>query len=218
VYSLTIPGFNSGNAFNVYCDFTMDGGLGYAIVFNRRFVTYQAGPSAAEMTATGFSGTPGIANDFSLAPTTIFAAYGATRMAVYATIGQSSAGGVQSGSTYRWVRFIMSATQMVNCWNGNQAQPFSSGIQWLAAPSGTTGSNANILGAHGPGDGVFQWNEGANINTNTLFEYCPTQRGDPNHYWLVGDGTGASSYYRAMTSLYADSGSLSTRYGGIAIY
>ena len=127
VYSLTIPGFNSGNAFNVYCDFTMDGGLGYAIVFNRRFVTYQAGPSAAEMTATGFSGTPGIANDFSLAPTSIFAAYGATRMAVYATIGQSSAGGVQSGSTYRWVRFIMSATQMVNCWNGNEAQPFNSG-------------------------------------------------------------------------------------------
>ncbi len=61
-------------------------------------------------------------------------------------------------------------------------------------------------------------NEGANSNSNTLFEYCPTQGSDPNHYWFVGDGTAGSSYYRAMTSLYADSGSLSTRFGGIAIY
>ncbi len=93
------------------------------------------------------------------------------------------------------------------------------------APSLTLYHLASVCSTHDS----HSRNEGANTNTNTLFEYCPTQRGtlfeycptqrgDPNHYWLVGDGTAGSSYYRGMTTLYADSGSLSTRYGGIAIY
>jgi hypothetical protein len=51
-------------------------------------------------------------------------------------------------------------------------------------------------------------NEGANSYSNTLFEYCPMQGSDPNHYWPVGDGT-VRRVARTAT-LFSDLGYLST--------
>ncbi len=60
-----------------------------------------------------------------------------------------------------------------------------------------------------------------NVNSYVTFEYCPVQGSDPNHYWMVGDGSVNSLYFRQY-SLYgaasANNGPLFNRYGGIAIY
>jgi len=231
VYTLSIAGVNSGSPFSVYCDFVIDGGIGYAVVFNRYFSGYQAGPSTTEMTQTVNSGSAGYQNDYRISPGNIFSLYsggGASRMIVYATIGHSSIGGISSGSTYRSVRFSMTPSQMANCWNGNSNEPFQAGISWVASPGGQTGSDANMLNEHNirggfaTSGGVHQWSQGySNVNQNVLFEYSPNGGWDPNHFWMVGDGTVSSSYFGAYT-LYgangANNGPLYSRYGGIAIY
>jgi hypothetical protein len=59
------------------------------------------------------------------------------------------------------------------------------------------------------------------VNSYVLFEYNPNNGPDTNHYWMVGDGSSGSSYFRGY-SLYgansANNGALYTRYGGVAIY
>eukprot|EP00047_Mylnosiga_fluctuans_P014769 m.41039 g.41039 ORF g.41039 m.41039 type:complete len:767 (-) comp5648_c0_seq1:68-2368(-) len=222
-YQLQINGINGNSPVQIFCDFSLDGGIGYAIIFNNYFAGYQPGPSPTTMSATTVSGTVSLLSNFAIAPGSIFAAYngGATRMITYATINQTNSGGVQSGSTARWVRHMMAASTMVQCWNGNSNTAFTSGISWLAWPSMNTGSNEQILGSHGTTGGVYQWALNTNVNQYTTFEYCPVQGTDPNHYWYVGDGSATSSYFRD-NSLYGaastGTGVLFNRWGGIAIY
>ncbi len=55
----------------------------------------------------------------------------------------------------------------------------------------------------------------------TTFEYSPNGGSDPNHYWMVGDGSSGSNYFR-IYGPYGDNnngdGPLFNRWGGIAIY
>jgi len=215
LYSMTISGVNNGAPFTAYCDFTIDGGRGYLVIFNRYFEGFQAGPSPSEMSATSIVGTSGYQNDFRIQPANIYTLYGATKMAVYAVMGHTSAGGIQSGSTFRWVTFTMAASNMPNMWN-NVYQPGSlTGVTWQS--TSLSGNDANILSDHGTGGGVYQSSRSGAVNSYVLFEYCPVQGSDPNHYWMVGDGSADYNYYRVQTH-YGAGGALYNRYGGIAIY
>ena len=107
-------------------------------------------------------------------------------------------------------------TQGGDAWNNNGMLGASRSISWKAFPSGNTGINAFILSGHGTGGCVYQWTAGGVVNTNLLFEYCPVQGADPNHYWMVGDGSGSSTYFRGDGAY--GNGPLLNRYGGIALF
>lgn len=97
-------------------------------------------------------------------------------------------------------------------------------VQALFGRTGGSGT-VYIAGSHGSGAGVYQWvaNNPGNVNTNLVFEYKPigysedSSRTDPNHYWLIGNGDAADTYFRANGE-YGASGVLQIRWGGIAIY
>lgn len=217
LYTLFIPGVNNDEPFTGYCDFTMDDGIGYLVVFNRYFGGYEAGPSTSEMATTNVPDVgDGVSSEYILSISNIFSSYndgaGASRMIVYATSGHST--GIESASTYRWVRFDMDTDQMTRCWNGDTGT--RSGFNFVTS-DGHTGSS-NILSGHGTGGCVYQWSaNGGEVNNYLTFEYCPSQGSDPNHYWQVGTGQSGSTYYR-VDSMYGSSGALYNRWGGIAIY
>lgn len=66
VYTLNLGGTLSSVA--VYCDMVVDGGIGYAIIFQKYFQGSQLGPLPAEMASTVSTGTPSHNANFFVAP------------------------------------------------------------------------------------------------------------------------------------------------------
>jgi hypothetical protein len=218
IYYLTVPGVNGGSAFQCWCDFTINGGIGYAIISNTLFSGSQEGPSFASMSQTTITGTADKFSNHSIAPTTMMANYnnggGISKLAVFATKNDgTTSGGIQSSSTYRWVAF--SGPTVANyqaIWtNGYASNQFTGSF---VTADGNTGT-AYFPNSHGSSGGVTQITNGAGVNDNILYEYKPNGGSDPNHYWEVHNGRGGDNYF-AVNSLYQ--GTLNTRWGGVAIY
>jgi Putative Ig domain len=244
VYWIKSSGINSGTPFQVYCDFTLDGGIGYAMYFQQYFDSnqdpgtsagFEAGPTHTAMQSTGYTGTAGYASEYNAYPYLMPAQYnngsGASRMIIFnRTNGSgSSAGGITS-STYKALRFTgLSTTGMRDIWATN---PTTNQYSCSWNTTGNTGSyggsgTAYIIDNHGSSGGVQQWGNGTGqSNNNIVFEYKPDSQQvnggytDPNHYWMVnnGENTGGNSYYRAHPEYGGGSQTFLIRWGGILVY
>jgi len=223
VYYLQVPGVNGGAPFQCYCDFTINGGIGYAFISNTLFTGSQEGPSWASMSSTSITGTADKFQNHSIAPTTMMANYnnggGITKLAVFATKNDgSSAGGIQSSSTYRWVAFSgVSVANYQNIWTNGYASNQFTGT--FVSADGNTGT-AYFPNSHGSSGGVTQIStNGGTVNDYILYEYKPNGGSDPNHYWEVHNGRSGDNYYIANGLYGSSSGNtLYTRWGGVAIY
>jgi hypothetical protein len=218
IYYLQVSGVNGGSPFQCWCDFTINGGIGYAIISNTLFTGTQEGPSWASMSSTSITGTIDKFSNHSIAPTTMMANYnngaGITKLAVFATTNNgTTTGGIQSSTTYRWVAFTgPTVANFQAIWtNGYASNQFTGSF---VTADGNTGT-AYFPNAHGSSGGVTQVSNGGTINDSILYEYKPNGGSDPNHYWEVHNGRGGDSYF-AVNSLYQ--GTLNTRWGGVAIY
>jgi hypothetical protein len=215
IYWLLVPNVNSGVPFQCYCDFVIDGGIGYAMIVNQYFTANEEGPSFTTM-AAGNSGAAAYDSEYSVSPNAMLANYGVTKLAVFArTNNGSSAGGIQSASTYRWVRFSgPTSTQYTNIFNNKYDTNQFTG-SFLTA-DGNTGT-AYFPNSHTGTGGVTQVTNGATVNDNILYEYKPQGGTDPNHYWVVAHGRTGDTYW-GTNPLYQSSGALVNRWGGILIY
>ena len=236
VYWLHSNGINSGTPFQCYCDFTMDGGIGYAIYFQQYFDStddggsagYEYGPTFAAMSSSGVTGTTGYGNEFNVYPNLMPTQYnngaGASRMIVFNRSNSgTSAGGIQGATNYKWTRISgITAANMRDIWKATPTQAQYT-VSFVSA--GNAGRNSGsgtgyILGAHEPTNGPHQWvaNASSNVNDYLIFEYKPFANvNDPNHYWMVETGVAGATYFRANAE-YGASGVFQLRYGGIAIY
>jgi hypothetical protein len=218
IYYLQVSGVNSGSPFQCWCDFTINGGIGYAIISNTLFTGSQEGPSFASMSQTTITGTVDKFSNHSIAPTTMMANYnngaGITKLAVFASSNNgTTSGGIQSSTTYRWVAFTgPTVANFQAIWtNGYATNQFTGSF---VTADGNTGT-AYFPNNHGSSGGVTQVSNGGTINDSILYEYKPNGGSDPNHYWEVHNGRAGDSYF-AVNSLYQ--GTLNTRWGGVAIY
>ena len=223
VYWLQVPNVNGGAPFRCWCDFTINGGIGYAIVSNTLFTGSQEGPSWASMSSTSLTGTADKFSNYAVAPTTMFANYnngaGITKLAVFATRNDgTTAGGIQSSSTYRWVAFSgVSVANYVNIWtNGYASNQFTGSF---VTADGNTGT-AYFPNGHGSSGGVTQIStNGGTVNDYILYEYKPNGGSDPNHFWEVHNGRSGDNYFVVNGTYGSNSGNtLYTRWGGVAIY
>jgi hypothetical protein len=222
LYYLQVSGVNGGSPFQCWCDFTINGGIGYAIISNTLFTGSQEGPSWASFSQTTITGTADKFQNYSIAPTTMMANYnnggGITKLAVFATRNDgSTAGGIQSSSTYRWVAFTgPSVAQFQSIWtNGYGSNQFTGSF---VTADGNTGT-AYFPNNHGSSGGVTQVSNGTTINDNLLYEYKPNGGSDPNHFWEVHNGRSGDNYFVANGLYGSSSGNtLYTRWGGVAIY
>jgi hypothetical protein len=222
VYYLRVPNVNNSEPFRIYCDFTMDSGRGYAIVYNNYFTGSEAGPEPRFMNSKGLQGNADKFNDYFVAPSTMMKFYnngaGCTRMAVYATTNNGAeANGIIGSSTFRWVAFFgPSAAQFATIWtstfNSNQ---FTGSF---VSADGNTGT-AWFPNSHGEGGGVVQIStNNATVNNYILYEYKHNPAlGDPNHWWLVGNGRDGDTYF-VVNGTYSGSNVLNNRWGGVAIF
>jgi hypothetical protein len=236
VYWLRSTGINSNTPFQVYCDFTLDGGIGYAVYFQELFEStndggsdgYEFGPTHSEMQSTSYTGTAGWTNEFFVHPYLFPIQYnngsGASRMIVYnkTTTGGSSAGGITS-TTYKAVRFTgLSGTNMRDIWAGHPSVgQYTPAYETTGNSGRTSGSGtAYILGSHGTSGGVSQWVSGGtgNVNNFLVFEYKPNAGSDPNHYWMVDTGQNGSIYFRENNEYGPGGATFRNRYGGIAVF
>ena len=223
VYWLQVPNVNGGAPFKCWCDFTINGGIGYAIVSNTLFTGSQTGPSWASMSSTSLTGTADKFSNYAVAPTTMFANYnngaGITKLAVFATRNDgTTADGIQSSSTYRWVAFSgVSVANYVNIWtNGYSSNQFTGSF---VTADGNTGT-AYFPNSHGSSGGVTQIStNGGTVNDYILYEYNPNGGSDPNHFWEVNNGRSGDTYFVNNGTYGSNSGNtLYTRWGGVAIY
>ncbi|MFZ4773744.1 MAG: LamG-like jellyroll fold domain-containing protein [Terrimicrobiaceae bacterium] len=235
VYWLKSSGINGGTPFQCYCDFTMDGGIGYAIYFQQYFdsaddggnVGFEYGPTFASMTSTGITGTAGYGSEFNVYPNLMPIQYnngaGATRMIVFnRTNTGTSDNGIQGATNYKWLKVTgLTPENMRAVWASTPSRGAYTVSYTAVGNSGrTSGSGIGyILGSHAPGAGVHQWVSGdsANANTNLIFEYKPFAATDPNHFWMIDTGEAASVYFRSNGE-YGTAGVFNIRWGGIAIY
>jgi hypothetical protein len=234
-YWLKSSGINSNTPFQVYCDFSLDGGIGYAIYYQELHNSsddggnagFEYGPTHSEMQSTGFSGTAGWRSEYFAHPYLFPLQYnngsGASRMIVFniTTSGGSSTGGITS-TTYKAVRFTgLSGTNMRDIWAGHPSVGQYTPSYVTTSNTGRTSGSGTcyILGSHGTSGGVSQWVSGGtgNVNNFLVFEYKPNAGSDPNHYWMVDTGQDGSSYFRANNE-YATSGTFNQRYAGIAVF
>lgn len=240
VYWLKSSGINSGTPYQIYCDFTMDGGIGYAIYMNKDFNTndpnassgtsngMERGPTWSEMTNSSFQGTAGYTSEYiaysSMYPQQYNNGSGASRVIIgNRTNTGSSSGGIHS-ATYKYIRLTgLTPTQMYQLWDNYPGQYDYAPSFQAFGNTGTrdTGSGTcYIQGAHGSSGGVVQWvaNSYNNVNDYLVFEYKPEIGTDPNHYWMVDNGQSGATYFRA-NSLYGTGGTFGPRrYGFIAVY
>ena len=169
VYWLQVANVNSGNPFQCYCDFTMDGGVGYAIIFNQYFTGAETGPSHANFASSTIS-TAGFDTEYQISPTAMVTNYGLTKLAVFARTGGSSSNGITGATYYNWVSFTgPTTTQFNNIFtNGYSSYQFTGTFN---SSDGNTGT-AYFPNSHGNTGGVTQITTGAStVNTNTLYEY-----------------------------------------------
>ena len=217
VYWLQVANVNSGNPFQCYCDFTMDGGIGYAIIFNQYFTGAETGPSHANFAASTIS-TAGFDTEYQISPTAMVTNYGLTKLAVFARTGGSSSNGITGATYYNWVSFTgPTTTQFNNIFtNGYNSNQFTGTFN---SSDGNTGT-AYFPNSHGNTGGVTQiTTNGGTVNNYTLYEYNANGGTDPNHFWMVLNGRDGDTYWVVNTRYGSNSGNVMyNRYGGVAIY
>ena len=217
VYWLQVANVNSGNPFQCYCDFTMDGGIGYAIIYNQYFTGAETGPSHADFGASTIS-TAGFDSEYQINPTAMISNYGLTKLAVFARTGGSSSNGITGASYFNWVAFTGPTTTQynlifTNSYNSNQfTGTFNSS-------DGNTGT-AYFPNSHGNTGGVTQIStNGGTVNDYILYEYKQGTGTDPNHFWMVANGRSGDVYWVTNNRYGSSSGNVMyNRYGGVALY
>ena len=216
VYWLQIPNVNSGNAFQCYCDFTMDGGVGYAIIFNQYFTGAETGPSNTSFASSTIS-TAGWDTEYQISPTAMISNYGVTKLAVFARTGGSAAGGITGASYFNWVAFTGPTTTQYNLifTNKYNSTQFTGTFN---SSDGNTGT-AYFPNSHGSTGGVMQITNGTTVNDNILYEYNPDGGTDPNHFWMVANGRVGDVYWVVNNRYGSSTGNVMyNRWGGVAIY
>jgi hypothetical protein len=216
VYWLQIPNVNSGNAFQCYCDFTMDGGIGYAIIYNQSFEGPETGPSHASFGSSTIS-TAGFNTEYQIAPTAMISNYGVTKLAVFARTGGSSGGGITGATYFNWVAFTGPTTTQYNLifTNGYNDTQFTGTFN---SSDGNTGT-ARFPNSHGNTGGVTQITNGTTVNDNILYEYKQGAGTDPNHFWMVGNGRTGDVYWAVNNRYGSGTGNVMyNRWGGVALY
>jgi hypothetical protein len=221
VYWLQVPNVNSSAPFQCYCDFTMDSGRGYAVVWNNLQGNVN-GPANSVFSSTSLTGTAGRFNNYTIAPSTMYANYnsgtGLTRLIVYCTSNDgSSSGGITSASTYRWAVFYGGSASVTN-WQNIWTNYYTSNLfncNYLTGPGGVSGT-AYWPNSHGNQVTQVPSGSASNSNNYVIFEYNGNGSSDPNHSFSVYNGSNGDTYYNA-TSLYT-SGALSTKWAGVAIF
>ena len=217
VYWLQVANVNSGNPFQCYCDFTMDGGIGYAIIFNQYFEGAESGPSHASFGSSTIS-TAGFDTEYQIAPTAMISNYGLTKLAVFARTGGSSSNGITGASYFNWVAFTgPSTTQYNNIFtNGYNTNQFTGTFN---SSDGNTGT-AYFPNSHGNTGGVTQIStNGGTVNDYILYEYKQGTGTDPNHYWMVANGRSGDVYWVTNGRYGNSSGNVMyNRWGGVALY
>jgi len=224
VYWLRVPNINNSEPFRIYCDYTMDGGIGYAIVYNNYFTGSEAGPRTDTMASKGLQGIADKFNDYFVAPALMMQYYnngaGCTKMAVYATTNNGvEYKGVTGSSTVRWIAFTgPSAAQFASIWTSTYGSNQFTGT--FVSADGNTGT-AWFPNSHGNGGGVVQIStNNATVNNYILYEYkYDAGLGDPNHFWEVHNGRDGDNYFIVNGTYGSSSGNtLYNRWGGVAIY
>ena len=217
VYWLQVANVNGGNPFQCYCDFTMDGGVGYAIIVNQYFAGAQTGPSHANFASTTI-GTAGFETGYVVSPSAMLANYGLTKLAVFARTGGVTTGGITGSTYYNWVSFTgPSTTQFNNIFtNGYGTNQFTGTFN---SSDGNTGT-AYFPNSHGNTGGVTQiTTNGGTVNNYTLYEYNANGGTDPNHFWMVLNGRDGDTYWVTNTRYGSSSGNVMyNRWGGVALY
>jgi len=217
VYWLQVANVNSGNPFQCYCDFTMDGGVGYAIIVNQYFAGAQTGPSHANFASTTI-GTAGFETGYVVSPSAMLANYGLTKLAVFARTGGVTTGGITGSTYYNWVSFTgPTTTQFNNIFtNGYGTNQFTGTFN---SSDGNTGT-AYFPNTHGNTGGVTQISaNGGTVNDYIVYEYNANGGTDPNHFWMVLNGRSGDTYWVNNTRYGSSSGNVMyNRWGGVAIY
>jgi hypothetical protein len=217
VYWLQVANVNSGNPFQCYCDFTMDGGIGYAIIFNQYFTGAETGPSHANFGSSTIS-TAGFDTEYQISPTAMVTNYGLTKLAVFARTGGSSSNGIAGASYFNWVAFTgPTTTQFNNIFtNGYGSNQFTGTFN---SSDGNTGT-AYFPNSHGNTGGVTQIStNGGAVNDYILYEYNANGGTDPNHFWMVLNGRSGDTYWVVNTRYGSSSGNVMyNRWGGVALY
>ena len=217
VYWLQVANVNGGNPFQCYCDFTMDGGVGYAIIVNQYFAGAQTGPSHANFASTTI-GTAGFETGYVVSPSAMLANYGLTKLAVFARTGGVTTGGITGSTYYNWVSFTgPTTTQFNNIFtNGYGTNQFTGTFN---SSDGNTGT-AYFPNTHGNTGGVTQISaNGGTVNDYIVYEYNANGGTDPNHFWMVLNGRSGDTYWVNNTRYGSSSGNVMyNRWGGVAIY
>ena len=216
VYWLQVPNVNGGNPFQCYCDFTMDGGIGYAIIFNQYFEGAESGPAHASFASSTIT-TAGFDSEYQVAPTAMVSNYGLTKLAVFARTGGVASGGITGATYYNWAAFTGPTTTQfnnifTNGYNGNQfTGTFNSS-------DGNTGT-AYFPNGHGNTGGVTQITNGDIVNNYIIYEYKQGGGTDPNHFWMVANGRNGDTYWVNNNRYGSGSGNVMyNRWGGVALY
>ena len=217
VYWLQVANVNSGNPFECYCDFTIDGGIGYAIIFNQYFTGAETGPSHANFASSTVQ-TAGWDTEYRVSPTAMVTNYGLTKLAVFARTGGSSSGGITGSTYYNWVAFTgPTTTQFNNIFNNSYNSNQFTGT--FNSSDGNTGT-AYFPNSHGNTGGVTQIStNGGTVNNYILYEYKQGDGTDPNHFWMVLNGRDGDTYWVVNNRYGSSSGNVMyNRYGGVALY
>jgi hypothetical protein len=194
----------------------MDGGVGYAIIFNQYFTGAETGPSNTSFASSSIT-TAGWDTEYQIDPTAMISNYGITKLAVFARTGGNAAGGITGASYFNWVAFTGPTTTQYNLiftnkYNSNQfTGTFNSS-------DGNTGT-AYFPNSHGSAGGVMQITNGTTVNDNILYEYNPDGGTDPNHFWMVANGRVGDVYWVVNNRYGSSTGNVMyNRWGGVAIY
>lgn len=219
LYWLRIPNVNNGNAFQTYCDFNIDGGIGYAMFYNEWFTGSETGPYTTEQTSTAMYGTAAYDSEFRFAPTTFLANYnnglGATRMIYFARSNDgSSAIGIGSSSSKHWVRISNPSNGSFAPWAGSSTYESPTNSASFLTNDGYTGTAWHSSG-HDSSGGVNQISSGQHVNDYLLVEWKIWDGTDPNHFWMVDSGQAGDVYFGANSEY---TGVLNNRWGGMLAY
>jgi hypothetical protein len=216
VYWLQVPNVNGGNPFQCYCDFTMDGGIGYAIIFNQYFEGAESGPAHASFASSTIT-TAGFDSEYQVAPTAMVSNYGLTKLAVFARTGGVASGGITGATYYNWAAFTgPTTTQFNNIFtNGYESNQFTGTFN---SSDGNTGT-AYFPNGHGNTGGVTQITNGNIVNNYIIYEYKQGGGTDPNHFWMVANGRNGDTYWVNNNRYGSGSGNVMyNRWGGVALY
>ena len=206
VYWLQVPNVNAGAPFQCYCDFTIDSGIGFAVIANVYLSGNVYGPSQSTFSG-GMSGSADYASAHYLSPTTMLTNYGTTRVAfITRTNSGTAAAGLTSASTCRWVSIAGSGTNFSQFFTNFTPTRFTGAF---VASDGSSGT-ATVPDGHPQGEVCQISSAGAAVNGGVLFEFMPNA--GINHSFCVLTG----GYY--MNDAVFVSGVLMNRWCAIAIY